>query len=536
MEFTDPILGWSDPGTLWTTANVDEAAPDVLSPLCWSVWGYGLEHGRVRSQYKLGLLTDDENHVSDDPSHRASFVFYGRQAANVDELRRILGRLPGVTPDDIERDWFGIERDNGPDVPPMPEREPYIMECFAREAAQQHARLELLRSAQTSWWQRDVFDAGRGDAVAQGTPLERLHEARRRFTEAFYVHTFTRYFMPGPTVAIMTAATGTGSPELAGALLSGYGNMEETSMADALWRIGHGELDLAAFLRTYGFHGPNEGNVYTRSWRDEPQRAGEIAAQYSQRRDLARPRDRVTEIVAARREAERRLLAALPEPDRPELEAKLRTLETLTRDLEVGKALYLMGLDGCRAAARDLGRELVNRGLLGEVDDVFFLSVDELDELGRVGLAAAAEMIASRREQRARYARMRLPKVFTGMPVPIVIDDGEAPAPASHLTGTAAGGARVEGRARVVLAASDNVIVEEGDILVCRMTDPGWAALMALAAAVVTDIGNASSHGAVVAREFGIPYVVGTGNGTTVIPDRATIVVDGQAGMVEFKP
>ena len=475
MEFTDPVLGHSAPTTLWTTANVDEAAPDVLSPLCWSVWGYGFERGRLRSQYELGLLTDEENHPSEEPDRRTGFVFYGRQAANVDELRRILGRLPGVTPDDIERDWFGIHRDAAPPVTAMPEREPYIAECFAREQARQHRRLRDLHSAQQTWWREQVVDAGR-TGRHHGTPLDRLRAARERFTEAFYVHCFTRYFLPGPTVAVMTAAAGAGVAPLTGSLLSGYGELEEIAMADALWQVGHGELELDAFVRTYGFHGPNEGNVYTRSWRDDPDRVADLGAQYARRTDLHRPRDRADALVAGRRSAEDALLEASPAPRREELE-----------QVEGGTVADPSGLVGYR------------------------------------------------RGERARYARLRLPRVFTGMPEPI--EQGTDPGTgAGPLTGTASGGPRVRGRARVVVDPTDEVDVEPDDVLVCRMTDPGWTALMALAAAVVTDIGNASSHGAVVARELGIAYVVGTGNGTEVVPDGATVVVDGTTGTVEVLP
>jgi pyruvate,water dikinase len=70
------------------------------------------------------------------------------------------------------------------------------------------------------------------------------------------------------------------------------------------------------------------------------------------------------------------------------------------------------------------------------------------------------------------------------------------------------------------------------DVLVCRTTDPGWASLMAISAALVIDVGGAISHGAIVARELGIPCVIGTGNGTQVLSDGDTVRVDGSAGTV----
>ncbi len=105
--------------------------------------------------------------------------------------------------------------------------------------------------------------------------------------------------------------------------------------------------------------------------------------------------------------------------------------------------------------------------------------------------------------------------------------------PVEAAKGVAGGGGTVQGRARVVLDPNDDVELEPGDILVCRYTDPSWAPLFGTASALVIDVGSASSHGAVVARELGIPYVIGTGNGTTVICDGDQILVDGATATVQ---
>lgn len=78
-----------------------------------------------------------------------------------------------------------------------------------------------------------------------------------------------------------------------------------------------------------------------------------------------------------------------------------------------------------------------------------------------------------------------------------------------------------------MLDPNEDVELDDGDILVCKFTDPSWAPLFTLAEALVIDIGGAASHGAVVAREMGIPYVIGTHNGTATIHDGDRIVVDG---------
>ena len=89
-----------------------------------------------------------------------------------------------------------------------------------------------------------------------------------------------------------------------------------------------------------------------------------------------------------------------------------------------------------------------------------------------------------------------------------------------------------EGRARVLASAEDCDDLEPGEILVCRTTDPSWASAFYLAGGAVIDIGSTSSHGAIVAREMGLPCVIGTGTGTSLLRTGDLIRVDGAAGLV----
>jgi pyruvate,water dikinase len=90
-----------------------------------------------------------------------------------------------------------------------------------------------------------------------------------------------------------------------------------------------------------------------------------------------------------------------------------------------------------------------------------------------------------------------------------------------------------EGRVRIVHDAADDIDIDTGDILVCPTTDPSWVSLMTVAAALVIDIGAAVSHGAIVARELGLPCVIGTKSGTRDLRDGDLVRVDGTSGLVE---
>ena len=100
------------------------------------------------------------------------------------------------------------------------------------------------------------------------------------------------------------------------------------------------------------------------------------------------------------------------------------------------------------------------------------------------------------------------------------------------MRGAAASPGSYRGRARVIDTLEEADTLGDGDILVCRSTTPPWSPYFGVISALVTNSGGALSHGAVVAREFGIPAVVGTTNATAVIPDGAVVTVDGVTGLV----
>jgi len=106
--------------------------------------------------------------------------------------------------------------------------------------------------------------------------------------------------------------------------------------------------------------------------------------------------------------------------------------------------------------------------------------------------------------------------------------------PDGTLRGTGASAGVVRGRARVVLGPEDFDRVLRGDIIVAPASNPGWVPLFSIAAGFVTDTGGVLSHAAVVAREFGLPAVVGTGDGTKRITDGRIVEIDGAAGLVRF--
>ncbi|HEY6958302.1 MAG TPA: PEP-utilizing enzyme [Candidatus Limnocylindria bacterium] len=190
-----------------------------------------------------------------------------------------------------------------------------------------------------------------------------------------------------------------------------------------------------------------------------------------------------------------------------------------------------------RALAR-VGAHLVARDVLAAPDDVYFITRTELmDALAGAGTSLAG-LAADRRAlwqaQRALKAPLvlgRLPRVLAS-----VMDAADRAlrdeSGGGTLRGIPASVGRASGRARIVRGPDEFDRLEHGDVLVCPMTTPAWTVLFGRAIAIVTDVGSIAAHASIVAREYGLPAVVGTGDGTSRIPDGARVTVDGGAGVV----
>jgi pyruvate,water dikinase len=202
--------------------------------------------------------------------------------------------------------------------------------------------------------------------------------------------------------------------------------------------------------------------------------------------------------------------------------------EEQARDLALGWPLL-------RRCADALGRNLTGSGGISSVDDIFFLLRDEIISK-RSTLSVVAERRATWEKQR------RLPAPITiGTPRPIIGDPiaravqrtrGAVVLPENAIIGHPASVGEATGRVRIILGPEDFPDFRTGEILVARATAPAWTPLFARAAAVVTDSGTLAAHASLIAREYGIPAVVATGNATTLLHTGQTVTVNGAAGTV----
>jgi len=194
----------------------------------------------------------------------------------------------------------------------------------------------------------------------------------------------------------------------------------------------------------------------------------------------------------------------------------------------------------------ELGCRLVVAGAIAKRDDIFYLRWDELAQAATgPGEGEWASRVTRRRADLERWAAVVPPREI-GTPLPPELSQnplsaaffGEQPEPSTNpkvITGVAASAGTVTATVRVIHSLAEAGKLQPGDALVCEMTMPAWTPLFATVAAVVADSGGVLSHCAIVAREYGVPCVVGTQVGTRVLKDGQRITVDGSQGIVRIE-
>jgi pyruvate,water dikinase len=297
------------------------------------------------------------------------------------------------------------------------------------------------------------------------------------------------------------------------------------------------QTGLASFLRVYGHRGIAEIDLGLPRWSEDPTHVLNVLANYLRLDDP----DLASDVQFRRAAQEARAMAA-ELTRRAAHEGRLRGALVgfclrRARDLagfrEMPKFCIVLVFAQARALLLSVGEELVRSGLLERPEDVFFITLPE----ARAALDGA-DLRPVVRGRRAGYEReldrRHLPRVL--------LSDGTEPAAETldaarlddgTLRGTPASAGVVSAKARVVLDPT-GARLEPGEILVAPSTDPGWTPLFLTAGALVMEMGGAMSHGAIVAREYGIPAVVGVPEATEHITTGQPITVDGSAGTIYF--
>jgi phosphohistidine swiveling domain-containing protein len=473
--------------------------------------------------------------VPADRQQRFMRAFHGRGAAQLEFLCTMGDRIPGTSGAAIAEQVFG-------EAPPElvgrrdVRRYPVIAVKLPWTSMRAPSVLRAAAAETQAWWR---IETERAHTLELKAATELFADAAGRFRRNVALQATTLFCVVQPVYDLFERlAARAGVADLTG-LASGYGAVPETAVVGDLWKVSRGELTMAELVGRHGFHGPREGELSARVWREDASPLQRLVAEYAATGDAQDPALREARLREQRVDVERRILAALPRAARPTGRLLLARAARVIPLRGIAKDSYLQAEDVIRAAARRIGELLERDGVLADPQDVFWLTDAEIE--GGVP-ADARDLVARRRERFEHYKTIELPNTWVGDPsallcIPIRNTPGGAHMHAEQsgtpdaLNGVGVSPGVVEGPARVVTDPSFDD-VEPGEILVAPATDPSWASIMFLSSALVVDIGGALSHAAIVARELGVPCVVNTVTGTRSIRTGDHIRVDGGTGVV----
>ncbi|HYG73874.1 MAG TPA: PEP/pyruvate-binding domain-containing protein [Planctomycetota bacterium] len=322
-------------------------------------------------------------------------------------------------------------------------------------------------------------------------------------------------------------------------LLRGLDGDKTVEINIALYEVACGRFSMHHFLENFGHRAVNEFELAEKRWREDNNYLQQIISNYKRAESAeagkphaepSTPKELHEKQRAEREQAERQLSAQLKENGASSLEeeilSELRLVQRYLPYRETGKHYFMMAI----ALLREVLEEFAERFDLGK--DAYFLHREELAQFATRG-EELRKTIVQRKIRWQAFQRVEVPEVVYSDKLDAI---GRATSTAKSeggvLEGVGVSAGIGTGTARIVRSPSEAGDLGTGYVLVCPTTDPSWAPLFVHARGLVVERGGVLSHGAIVARDFGIPAVV-LKNASKLIPNRASVKVDGNKGRVE---
>ncbi|GAA2416122.1 hypothetical protein GCM10010404_88160 [Nonomuraea africana] len=515
---------------LWTAGNLGEAIPDVMTPATWSFVQIFIHEAMSASTMPgFDLVGNIGGRFYMNLSATVSVARALGMGSRLAAVEQVFGRIPpglDVPMVGVSR-WKIIKS-----VLPMAVRirrrvaanlkdMPGFLSTARRRNEELRARIDAAGSAAelAELWERELLPYF-------ATSCQML-EAAGRQGGATLVWTRDKLRRMMGEVAAEAMLTG----------VNADGELASLGPVTGLDRLARGEISRDEFARAYGHRGPHEFEVSLPRPGEDPawidaQLAG-LAGAHADAGALLRRQ-------AAARDAAWAEFARRHPRKVAAMRARVARWNAVVRDRESTRSEVIRAFWALRAFVLKAG------ALTGHGDDLFFLPVEEILDVLR---GAPPTRVAVRRATYERYAALPpYPALIVGYFDPVrwaastdrradLFDArGATVAAGDEVTGFPGAPGVVEGTARVIAGPEDGDRLKQGEILVTTLTNIGWTPMFPRAAAVVTDLGAPLSHASIVARELGIPAVVGTGNATMRIRDGDRVRVDGERGTVEVLP
>jgi pyruvate,water dikinase len=530
---TDP-----DPNDVFTWCNIGEMMPGAVTPLTYSITARGIDIGMQRAYRRVGVRVPPGDGV------RYVGMFYGHLFLNLTTLSEIAADVAGSTKAQMCMALCGRDVEEVADPKPAPALRRAISGAryFANLAAGAKHRNEL-------------------DALRASLDLPRLGTARQLYRaidenlpqvwKAYELHLHS------------SASSGALSPILLGILakgeeptqehhaevaemLAGAKDVESADIAEGVERVIERLLENPDAEETFAWADPEAALAWICS-RDAGN-AGDEFGRYLGRhghravRELelrqkgwaVDPMPLITSLQSGLRArldhgAPHRAEAArgTSAEEHPFIRRLLPLAHAAIRCREHTKSGLVAVTTEFKHAYRALGSRMAEEGRLPDQDAVFFLTHQELGELLR-GRRELADVAVSRRRVIDYQMPLHFPQIFRNRPEPLRLEPVEGEDGA--LIGKPVSRGSVTGRARVVDTLEEAAALQAGEILIAPITDVGWTPYFSMIAGLATDVGSAVSHGAVVAREYGLPAVVNLRVATSRFQTGDLVTLDGDRG------
>jgi pyruvate,water dikinase len=556
---------------IWTNANTGEVAPDVTTPITWSMIQLlfnplfksvfrlvgvdtskapvaGLVAGRIYFNVNTGLAAARPFGIRPDTAVEFEGVFGGGQ------------KVCPVGPIDLSEEDLP---DTGFSWPKYILSWPRILYDLLTHSAKRGDRArERLKARNDAFCGLDLEDM---DTANLAKAFRRSLWDNLSDMDLLYLATS----VPALLVFEKACKDWLGDPDLnlGYRLLAAQGGMADTEAGLDLWRmaeLAHADAETEAvvlsdldwesvrvrwagtshgrrlldswdrFMTEHGHHCRGELEFYNARWSERPDYVlgwlRSTLGSVGKTNPVERHRSLAVEREALTRDCLRRLASP---PKRRLFLWSLRRVQKLAVDRENWKNEVVRQLAALRRVLLVLGGRLHWAGVLSNAEDVFFVELNEIESVAQGGIdPGLGQRILQRRAEYERNLGCRPPPVVVGRFDPTLCLDATIEGDTKILKGIAVSPGAVTGRARVILRTDDHQHVEAGEILVAPFTDPAWTPYFLTAAGVVMDQGGILSHGAIIAREYGIPAVVNVGPATQIIRTGQEILVDGNQGVV----
>ncbi len=554
----------AQPFDLWTQSDMGERWPEPVTPLTWSVWE-ALTNESMRATLKV---------VPSDLPRRTQWVrrAYGRVYMNEGAMMHLYTRELGMPASRVAVTL-------GSQTPPATDAQAgrwnwgivlrrlpvwlTMMRTMQTEARRFEADFPTIDAWVDDFMRRDLNPMSDAALWAEGRDTW-----RQRVLEYIQYHTSVTG-MSSSYLSMLEDLAGNwlGDRSLGQTLLVGLSGVIQAEMVpmlqglaqtcrvaglDALIRDVEPTEALArlratpaaapllaqlnTFLQRHGHRCATEAEWLYPRWIEAPELVVGLIQGYLTNAGAPAAADGESRQRQRRAEAEAQAAARLDPFRRGYFKWVLEQAQQLMRLRDNGQGYLVRLMLPWRVLVAELGRRWAGRGWLNAVDDVFFLAEGEIEAaLSPADADANGPTLKDRvRERRRAYHHwfsVVAPEVLdaAGQPVAAPVPSADS---ADVLSGIAASSGRVTGVARLVASPREAIQLQPGEILVTRATDPGWTPVFSLISGVVLEVGGPLSHGAIVAREYGLPAVVNVPGALQRIRDGQTITVDGAAGRV----